>query len=277
MKLKSFRALTITLLLSTGSVAGEACSDPVDSAPDGGAAPTSTVTDPRPSATATSTSTPPTDAAPPSDSAIEASATTCTAALEALMKPIDKVTTGAVTILDEGNPTTGRTVYVDATAGGAAQASTNPRTYVSLTTATRVDVTDKTAKTSADWDLALERAVLFTNGGHGGPGSGSAVYVPKPFADVGASDAIGKTFPEERFVDAACDPIVDQTNAVKTTFDGWYDYDLATSRVSPKSGTFLVKGAKGELFKVAVLQYYATPDGGSGISGANYVLRIGKL
>ena len=122
-----------------------------------------------------------------------------------------------------------------------------------------------------------DRAVLFTNGGHGGPGSGSAVYVPKPFADVGASDAIGKTFPEERFVDAACDPIVDQTNAVKTTFDGWYDYDLATSRVSPKSGTFLVKGAKGELFKVAVLQYYATPDGGSGISGANYVLRIGKL
>lgn len=210
------------------------------------------------------------------DSAKETSVQGCTAALETLLKPIDKVSTGEVTILADGGGE--RLLFVDATAGGAAGASQNPRTYVSLATGKRVDVTDKSAATSTDWDLALERAVLFTNSGHGGPGSGSAVYVAKPFADVTAADAAGKTFPAEAFVDGSCNPIVDQTGAIKSTFDGWYDYDGATNKVTPKTGTYVVKGGKGALYKVAITQYYATADGGGpGLAGANYTIRVGAL
>lgn len=275
MKTSCISAFTILSLFAAAPLAAQGCSDEAtaDADADAGSPSTTTTSAPTPTPSTTPSTTP--SSAP--DAAREASATSCTAALETLMKPIDKVTTGAVTILDEGDASSGRTVYVDATAGGAAQAGVNPRTYVDLATSTRVDLTDKTASASTEWDLALERAVLFTNGGHGGPGAGSAIYVAKTFADVTAADAAGKTFPAERFVDEACNPVVDQTNAVKTTFDGWYDYDLATSKVTPKAGTFLVRGAKGALYKVAILSYYATPDGGVGLAGANYVLRVGKL
>ena len=236
---------------------------------------------------ATSASAQPTGAAPPQPSASTSAppqptdggadaSPSCDVALDAALKPIDTVSTGAVTVLEESGGA--RLLFVDATAGGPAAASTNPRVYLDLGTGRRVEVSDKAARTSSGWDLALERAVIFTNSGHGGPGVGSAVYVAKPFADVTAADAGGKTFPTERFVDERCAPILDPGGALKTSFDGWYDYDAATNKVTPKTGTFLVKGAKGALYGVAVTQYYATSDGGGpGAAGANYTLRVNPL
>lgn len=269
MKHRSLFAVGLFALVGVVPLAAQGCSD-TDTSADGGTDAATTAT-----GTGDPTSQPTVD--PPADAAIDTGPVSCTAALENALKPIDKVSTGAVNVLDQDDAGSGLVIYVDATAGGVAAANQNPRTYVALATGTRVEVTDKTAQTSTDWDLALERAVLFTNSGQGGPGAGSAVYVGKPFADVNAADATGKSFPPEKFVDENCRPIVDQTNAIKSTFDGWYDYDLATSKVTPKTGTFLVKSGKGELFKVAILQYYAVADGGTGTSGANYVLRIGKL
>ncbi len=199
----------------------------------------------------------------------------CTAAAEQLLKPIDAVSTGQVTVLSEAAGA--KTLFVDASAGGTAGASTNPRLYVNIETGTRVDVTDKTASTSSTWDLAIKRPILFTNSGDGGSGQGGAVLIAKAFDAVTSADATGATFAAESFFEADCTPKLDQTGAVKTSFDGWYDYDEATNGLAPHAGTWLVKGGTGKVYKVEILSYYATPDGGVGQSGGRYTLRVGAL
>jgi HmuY protein len=212
------------------------------------------------------------DAALPQDSG---GGETCTAAREQLLKPVDSVSTGEVTVLS--NAAGVRTLFVDAAAGGTAGANTNPRLYLHLETATRVSVTDKTATSSTAWDLAIKRPILFANSGDGGPGQGGALLVAKDFDAVTSADAAGATFVPESFFEDDCTPKTDQTGAVKTTFDGWYDYNPATNGLSPHAGTWLVKGATGKLYKVQILSYYATPDGGVGQAGGRYTLKVGAL
>jgi hypothetical protein len=199
----------------------------------------------------------------------------CSAAREALLKPIDSVSTGEVTVLAEATGVT--TLFVDATAGGSMAAATNPRLYLNLETKQRVPVTDKTASTSTAWDLALKRPILFTNSGHGGTGQGGAFLIDKAFDAVTLADSTSKPFTPESFFDADCNAKVDATNAVKTSFDGWYDYDTATNTLAPHAGTWIVKGGTGKLFKVQVLSYYATPDGGTGQAGGRFTLKVGAL
>ena len=192
----------------------------------------------------------------------------CAAKKDQLLKPIATVSTGAVAVLSEAAGT--RTVFIDASAGGSMAASTNPRVYVNLEQAKRVDVTDETAASSVEWDLALKRPVLFTNGGDGGPGAGQALLVDKDFDAVTAADATGMRV--ESFFESDCAPKMDAAGAVRTTFDGWYDYDAATMTLSPHAGTWVVKGATGKLYKLRILSYYANPDGSKGTSGGRYVL-----
>ena len=96
----------------------------------------------------------------------------CTAALEALMKPRAEASTATVAVVQEAGGTA--LLYVDATAGGAQGAAENPRVYVDLAARSRVGVGDVAARTDPSWDLALERAAIFTNGGQGGAGQGAA-------------------------------------------------------------------------------------------------------
>lgn len=199
----------------------------------------------------------------------------CSAAIDQLLAPVDKVSEGAVTTLSDENGT--RTIFVDGTAGGAAASASNPRVYLNLETGARVDVTDVAARTETTWDLAIKRPVLFTNGGQVGSGSGGAVLVAKDFADVTAADAESATFVTEEIVDAECAPKVDQTGAMRTSFDAWYDYDGATHHLTPHAGTWLVKGATGKLYKIQILSYYANPDGSEGEAGGRYKLAIGAL
>lgn len=268
--------LSVASVVLASAIGAPGCSDS-DPASDGGTTPPSpSVT--TPTATAEPTTTAPT--VPTADATVPVDASdggaTCTAALATLLKPIDAVSSAVVTVLASSGTT--KTLYVDAMAGGSAASNTNPRIYLDLEKGTRVDKTDKTAPLSTDWDLALKRPILFTNGGQAGTGQGGSVFLAgKAFADVVAADATGKTFGAERFVDDDCNPQLDATGAVKTSFDGWYDYDSATNRLSPKVGTYLVKGAKGSLFKVQILSYYASPDGGTGMSGGAYVLQVGPL
>lgn len=215
-------------------------------------------------------------AVPATDSGSDApAAQQCTAAKEQLLKPIDTVSSGTVIILaDEAGI---RTVFVDATAGGSpASAATNPRIYLNLDTLTRVEVTDKTAEASTGWDLALKRAVLFTNSGDGGPGTGGAVFLEDvAFDTVTATTAA--TLKTESFFLEDCKPNVDQVGSVATTFDGWYEYGGANNKLTPFAGTWVVKGGTGKLFKVQILDYYSFADGGTNGAAAAYTLKVGAL
>lgn len=200
----------------------------------------------------------------------------CATELESLLKPIDATSTGEVVELSKDATST--TLFVDASAGGTMMASTNPRLYLSLATGKRVAVTDKTAAASKEWDLALKRPVLFTNGGQGGPGQGAAAFLAaKSFDAVTSADAAGTAFTSEDFLSVDCIPNLDLMGAVLTSFSGWYDYDPSTNGLAPQPGVWLVKGADAKLYKVEILGYYANPDGTTGMAGGRYKLRVGAL
>ena len=209
------------------------------------------------------------------DAGLDAPVNQCSAAVASLLGPIMQVSTGTVTILSTASGV--RTVYVDASAGGFGNDTTNPRAYVNLETATRVDVTDTQASTSTAWDLAIKRPILFTNDGDGGPGKGGTLIVGKAFDQVTAADATG-AFATESFVDASCNAKTDPTGAILTTFSNWYNYDQATNALTPVPDmTFVIRGGTGKLYKLAIVTYYAEPDGGTGTLGGYYVLNIGAL
>jgi len=180
------------------------------------------------------------------------------------------------------------TLYVDASAGGISGTGNNPWTFIDLGAGAKAQVTDVTSITSTAWDLALKRAVLYTNGGSGGPGQGGAALIAKDFDAVTAADATGVTFGTERFFDDQCNPRTDATGSVATTFSvptdeaqyvyGWYTYDLSTNGLAPTPGTWLVRGAAGALYKLAIQTYYAEPDGSVGTGdGGTYAIKVKAL
>jgi HmuY protein len=200
----------------------------------------------------------------------------CRGAREQLLRPVDKVSSGVVSELGTVRGVT--TLYVDASAGGPPAASMNARVYLDLSGKKRADITDTDAETSTDWDVALKRPVLFTNSGDGGPGRGGALFIPgKAIDDVTLADTLGQTFLTESFFDEVCNPKLDQTNAVKTSFDGWYQYSPATNTLTPTLGTWAVRSASGALFRLQITEYYANPDGTKGSTGGRYVIKIGAL
>jgi hypothetical protein len=197
----------------------------------------------------------------------------CTAARDALLTPVDMVSPGAVSSV----ASTGE-IYVDASAGGINGAATHPRVYISLATGMAVAVTDVTAQQSTAWDLAIKRPVIFVNGGDGGPGDGASYFLPnRDFATVTAADVASATLVTESFFDSQCNPVLDPTGEVETTFSIWYNYDSVTHMLSPAPGTFIVRGATDILYKVAIDNYYGTSTGGTGTAGGRYLLRIAKL
>ena len=200
--------------------------------------------------------------------------TQCSKARDDLLLPIDKVSTGAVSVVSESGGV--KTIYVDATGGGFGASAKSPRVYVDLAAGARVDVTDKTAPMSADWDLALRRAVLWTNSGDAGVGIGGAVQVQKAFASVTAADASGVQ--KESFFDDNCKAKTDPTGAPATTFQDWYEYDQATNMITgPKAVTYVVVGGTGKKYKVAIKAYDGAPDGGKGTASGSFILQVSAL
>jgi hypothetical protein len=173
-----------------------------------------------------------------------------------------------------------KVLYIDATAGGAIDQDTNPWIYVNLSTAARVDVTDVTEYSSTEWDLALKRTVIRENSGDSGPGMGGAVFLEgRDFDGVTSADAMTAMLTTEQWFSAPCMPIFDAINHVQTTFTVWWDYDSTNHTLSPHPGTFIVRDAvMGALYKLAVLDFYATPDGGTGgMVPGRYRIRYAKL
>lgn len=190
----------------------------------------------------------------------------CLAAGAQLLKPVDKVSTGAVTILST-DASGARTVFVDASAGGAPAAGTNPRVYLNLETATRVDITDVTAWDSKAWDLALKRYIPFTNSGDGGSGDGGTFFLAdRAFDTVTAADIVPASLVAESFFEENCDAKTDEIGGMSTSFDGWYFYQA--TKLTPKPGTWIVKGATGKHYKLAILDYYTRPDSADQVSGS---------
>lgn len=204
-------------------------------------------------------------------------APSCTSARDAALGPIETVSTGSVGIVTELAGV--RTIYVDASAGGSAAAKTNPWIYVDLATGTRVDVHDRAALASSAWHLGLKRPLLRTNSGDGGPGKGGAVFLKgKAFDVVTDAEAKAATTLPEAWFDKDCTLATDATGAIKTRFDGWYDYDSAAMKLSPAAGTWIVLGPDGVTrFKVAIQTYYGNPDGTVGATSARYVLKVAAV
>jgi len=220
-------------------------------------------------------------------------AVTCDTARDQLLSPVDKVSTGTVkTVTRTADPDAGPDVpdaqaptnrapetflIVDGTAGGFEQAGRNPRIYVDLAKLERVDVTDVTARASAEWDLAFKRATIFTNSGHAGIGKGGTTFLAqKRFEDVTLASLTGKTFDTETFVDAQCTPQADAIGAPMTTFEGWYEYEGASMRVTPRKGVHVIK-RDARYFKVEIVSYYGDASLGTSLSSANYVLRVAEI
>jgi hypothetical protein len=199
----------------------------------------------------------------------------CSAARAQQIGAIASVSTGKVQLLSD---TAGvKTLYVDATAGGQASAATHPWTFISLATASKVELDDPSSLHSLAWDLAFKRALIYGNGGEGGPGKAAAAFIDKDFASVTSADATDVELYSEKFFDDDCNPYVDVTGATSTSFSTWYNYDEASHMLSPVSGTWLVQSASGKLFKLRIDSYYATPSGGTGSAGGAYLLEIGAL
>lgn len=198
----------------------------------------------------------------------------CTQARADALGPVDTVSEGEVTLLG-GEPET--TVFVDASAGGIQNAATNPWIYLDLDAVARVDVTDVSADDDTSWDLAIKRPILRVNGGDGGlAGEGRSAFVDADFDDVTPDDVAGAAWRDEVWFDDACTLQTDPTGAIATSFDGWYLYEDMT--VTPAPGTWLVRSGDGEqVFKVAILAYYANPDGTPGQAGGRYVLRVAEV
>ncbi len=211
------------------------------------------------------------------DVPIDTGGSVCTSARDTALGPIDKVSSGAVTTLSDTGGV--KTLFIDASAGGVDAAKNNPWVYVDLATGTRVDLTDKASYTAANWDLALKRPILHTNSGDGGPGGGgAAMLTSKAFDTITVADASSATFKTESWFDSDCVLQVDAIGSVKTSFDGWYAYDSATTKVTPKAGSvWLVRGSKGDFYKVELQSYYSNADGTDGTAGGRYKLRYAAL
>ena len=200
----------------------------------------------------------------------------CSAARAQLLGAVNSVSTGNVTVLSSSSGAT--TLYVDASAGGLAAESTNPWIFISLGGNAKASVTDTTSVASTGWDLALKRPALYTNGGDGGVGQGGAVLIAKAFASVTAVDASSAAFMTEKFFDAQCNPMTDPIGAPLTTFSAWYDYDQTAHTLTPATGTWLVRGATGTMYKLRIDSYYANPDGSNGSGdGGTFKLDVGAL
>jgi hypothetical protein len=187
------------------------------------------------------------------------------------------VSTGAVATTEVATGV--KQTTVDATAGGMAAAFSNPYVYVSLEGGgARVDLDDLKARGSSDWDLAFRRAVIRVNGGDSGAGQGAVAILPGKTLEEVAAAPPASDFAQDDFLDAACKVKTNPINDIWTAIGGsdgmWYVYDASGTKppVSPKKEAYVVRGAKGKLFKLVIDDYYSKSG-----AGANYTLRWSPL
>jgi len=132
------------------------------------------------------------------------------------------------------------------------------RVFIRLSTASIVTFADD-AKTSVDWDLALEGFDVFTNGGVSGAGEGAA------FGPLDALEFLGDVAPEVPFLTE------DKTGGA---FLDWYAYDSTSHALFSRYHVFGVQDGD-RRWKVQVIGYCGERDGA--VISALYRLRYAEV
>lgn len=209
-------------------------------------------------------------------------AVSCSTVRAELLGSIDAVSAGLLEDLS-APAATSITLQVDASAGGYMAAANNPYIYVKLAGKSKVDITDVSADSSLDWDIALKRDNLRSNGGDSGSGAAEvAILEGVDFAAVPSTAVATANFDADTFVDAAtCAPITDAIGKPLTRFDGWYAYDGATMKLSPANRVYLIRDAHAAtVYKLQIIGYYLDVPNGTGgtvSKSAVFTLRYAAL
>lgn len=99
-----------------------------------------------------------------------------------------------------------------------------------------------------DWSIAFKRYQIALNGGVSGDAGVEAVFEPG-LAYEAATEA-----PVEGWITDVED--ADDDGDPELAFDTWYDYDASTHVLTPKPGTWFVRGL-GDTYAFEVLSYYS--------------------
>ncbi len=186
---------------------------------------------------------------------------TCTLPYE--LRDIDMVTAGQVSVMQNAGTFTAQ---VDASAGGAMSAPSNPYVYIDLISGKRVDITDVQSHTSRDWDIAIKRYVVKLNGGDSGPAGETLTSVPNTtLAQV--TRAPGGAYITDHYFDAMCNVQTDAIGGLATALSDWYGYDTVTNKLTPNMTVYVIKRRDGMgSIKLQFLGYYDGSGNGGHVS-----------
>jgi hypothetical protein len=187
------------------------------------------------------------------------------------VRPIDSVSMGMVKISESPAGSGVWTAEVEATAGGPSGYGSNPFVYLDLIGNKKVDIDDVAARKSQGWDVAFKRWQIKINSGDSGPGGVRISRVGnKTLADVKTAPSIG--FEEDLYFNDKCEVQQDSIGGLATVVSDWYDYEMGTNRLIPKTEVWVLKRRDGQgHIKVQLTGYY------KGMFGGNYTLSWGYL
>ncbi|MCB1153637.1 hypothetical protein KDL45_08290, partial [bacterium] len=173
---------------------------------------------------------------------------------------IDEVSDGDVEDTGEG------AWWIDATAGGTEQAASNPWIYVSFNddggkvSLSKVDITDVQAQTSDAWTLAFKRHSIKINGGDFGGGAIGARKNNGPTLDD-VRHYVDFGFEQDDYLDEDDNVIPDPIGGPATVLSDWYDYDITTHKLMPKTRVYVLQdNGSGAYAKFEILGYYREFD-----------------
>lgn len=163
---------------------------------------------------------------------------------------------------DLGTAPTSRVKVTDE--GGVRRAEVNATAmdqwvYLRLDTGAEVTVSDAQAPASREWDVALKRYYIKTNGGvSGGCGSEVAIQTGTDFAALTKAPASGYISDQADSADDGTEPDYALNQGM-----GWYDYNVMTHALTPRAQVYVVKACTGGYVKLQMMGYYD----GAGSSG----------
>ncbi len=123
--------------------------------------------------------------------------------------------------------------------------------YFDFETGTQLQLQDPDMDTR--WDVAFRRFHIASNGGVSGQGGVEVAVVEQPFDSV-------TTAPPDGWLEDAPDGDDDNEDPDYVMRD-WYDYNFMTHVLTPQDETYVVRTGDGNVFKVAIQDYY--DDAGS--------------
>lgn len=184
---------------------------------------------------------------------------------------IPSVSSGAVDVSTSQGVTAGT---IDATAGGLVNAADNPYIYVDLELGSKVELGDLDARASSDWDIALKRSSVRSNGGDSGVGGRDVVVVSAAtLAEVSAAPADGYSSDDFTTDDCMLDAI--PGGEPRSAFGEWYDYDVDTHAVTPKAEVYVLRRSDGSHVAFRIVSYYG--DTAMPMRGAIYAVEWKQL